>query len=351
MPATLSRPWYRFVEWSDRVVARLEATPGIEGAAITTSLPFSPHIFPAAIGTAAANSPNDSRWPGTLHHVTDGYFDLMEISILEGRGFGPEDRFSESVLTSPDLTPTPGVAIVSRSTARLLWPGQPALGQRVWLPDLGNSSNEVVGVVEDVQFSGVGDPPSLHVFVPWTQRATGAPFLLVKGAHDAASIAPTVRRVVDDVEAGTGVDLVAPLETLASGATARQRFTARTVALFALLALTLSAIGVSGTLSYTLGARTREIAIRLSLGALRAAILFDVLRRGLAPVAAGGISGAFLAAALARTFEELLFQIEPLDSASFALGGLLLLAAAVAAALVPALRVLRMHPATALRAE
>jgi ABC-type antimicrobial peptide transport system permease subunit len=220
----------------------------------------------------------------------------------------------------------------------------------VWLPDLGNSSNEVVGVVEDLKFASI-DEQALHVFVPWTQRTTGGPFLLVKGTDDAPSIAPVVRRVIDSVEARTGIDRIAPLETLVSGATARQRFTARTVASFALLALTLAAIGVFGTLSYTVGARTREIAIRLSLGASRRVVVPDVLRGGFVPVLAGGLLGMAGAGALARTFETLLFQVEPLDMPSFVVGGLLLTMAAFAAALAPAIRVLRVDPVTALRAE
>jgi ABC-type antimicrobial peptide transport system permease subunit len=164
-------------------------------------------------------------------------------------------------------------------------------------------------------------------------------------------MAPVVRRVIESVQARTGVDRVAALETLVAGATARQRFTARTVGLFGLLALTLAAIGVFGTLSYTVGTRTREIAIRLSLGASRSVVVPDVLRGGLVPVAAGGVLGMAVAGALARTFEALLFQVEPLDLVSFAAGAALLLLAALVAALAPAIRILRVDPATALRAE
>jgi ABC-type antimicrobial peptide transport system permease subunit len=141
------------------------------------------------------------------------------------------------------------------------------------------------------------------------------------------------------------------LEALVSQATAQPRFTTRTVAGFGALALLLAAVGVYGTLAYIVGARTREIAIRLSLGASRGVIVPDVLRRGLVPVLTGGVLGVFLAAGIARTFEALLFQIEPLDIPSFVTGAALLLIAALLAALAPAMRVLRVNPATALRAE
>ena len=115
--------------------------------------------------------------------------------------------------------------------------------------------------------------------------------------------------------------------------------------------LLLAAIGIYGTLSFLVGSRLKEIAIRLSLGASRGVIVPDVLRRGLVPVVIGGIAGIAPAAAVARTFEALLFQIEPLDAPSFAAGAAFLLIAALAAALAPAVRILRVNPATALRAE
>jgi ABC-type antimicrobial peptide transport system permease subunit len=141
------------------------------------------------------------------------------------------------------------------------------------------------------------------------------------------------------------------MEALVARATARPRFTTRTVAAFALLALTLAAIGIYGTLSYVVGTQTREIAIRLSLGAAPGAIVPDVLKRGLTPVVTGGLLGILVAAALARTFEALLFQVEPFDLPSFAAGAVLLLVAALAAALGPAVRAMKIDPVVALRSE
>jgi len=187
--------------------------------------------------------------------------------------------------------------------------------------------------------------------VPRAQARSGVARLLVKARGDATSIVETVRRVVQEVSPGTRIDGIAPLDALVSRATAQPRFTMRTVAGFGAVALILAAIGIYGTLSYIVGARTREIAGRLSLGASRSAVLPEVLRRSLLTVAGGGLTGIVLAAALARSFETLLFQVEPLDAASFAGGAILLLAAALAAALAPARRVLKVDPAAALRSE
>ena len=356
MPRTRARTYW-LVNWSDRLIAQLEATPGVERAAITTSIPLSPNFFPVLLGRGDAPTGAARRWSGVAHHVTDGYFDVTGISFIAGRTFDSSDRFSEALLTSGSLTTGSlsegrAVAVVSETLARTLWPGQSAIGQHVRII-IGSVAppREVVGVVEDLQFHVVGEEPTLHVFVPWTQENIPGHYVLAKVSGDPVSSLPVLRRVVEAVEPGTPVDQMTAMEALVSRATAQPRFTARTVAAFGLVALVLAAIGIYGTLSFLVGARTREIAIRLSLGASRRALLPEALRRGLIPVIAGGAVGLAIAAALARTFESLLFEVEPLDAVSFGVGALLLLLAALAAALAPALRVLRVNPATALRAE
>ena len=221
------------------------------------------------------------------------------------------------------------------------------------MPDLDNVTwREVVGVVEDIQFYAVGEAPALHVFVPWTQHTTGRPQLVVRAAgRRRRRSPPPVREVVQSVEPGTKIDRVATLDTLVSRATAQPRFTSRLVAAFGALALLLAAVGIYGTLSYLVGARTREIGIRLALGAPRAGLMTHVLVRGLVPALAGGCIGLGLAVLLARTFRALLFGVEPLDAGSFAGGASLLLLVALAAALGPALRASRVDPASALRAD
>jgi putative ABC transport system permease protein len=286
------------------------------------------------------------------HHVTDGYFDLMGIRIVTGRTFGQGDRFSEPQLNYSQKAER-GVAVVSASTARALWPGQSALGQALWIPDLDNVTwREVVGVVEDIQFQTVGEAAALHIFVPWTQQTTGRPRLLVRSTHDiGASITPLVRDVIQAVEPGTRIDQVAMLDALIARATAQPRFTSRTVAAFGGLALLLAAVGIYGTLAYLVSARMREIGIRLALGATRGRIISGVLWRAMVPAAIGGVVGVAAAIALARTFRSLFFEVQPLDPGSFASGAVLLLGVALAAAAGPALRASRVDPARALRTD
>ena len=353
IPKEMRRPWFWFVDWSDRLVERLQATPGIARVAITTQIPLSADSFPTILGRGRGKGAgNEARWPGVGHNVTDGYFDLMGIRAIEGRTFGPADRFGEAQINWTDR-PERGVAVVTRSTARALWPGRSAIGQAIWLPDIDNVRwREVVGVVDDIQFHTVGEAPALHVFVPWTQFSTGRPRLLVRAsAGPAAAIAQTVRQVVESVEPGTRVEHVAPLDALVERSTAPPRFTSRIVAAFGALALLLAAVGIYGTLSYIVNARTREIGVRIALGASRADVMTDVLKRGLAPALAGGLLGCVAALALARTFSALLFGIAPIDPLSLVTGAVVLFVVALAAAALPARRASRLDPVQALRAE
>jgi putative ABC transport system permease protein len=266
--------------------------------------------------------------------------------------FGVADRFTEPQVKSIEKAEH-GIVVVSQTTARTLWPDRPAIGESLWLAD--NVDNvgwrEVVGVVEDIQFYAVGEDPAMHIFVPWTQHPSGRPQLVVKAAGNAAGIIATVRDVITSVEPGTKIDRVATLESLVSRATAQPRFTTATVAAFGALALLLAAVGIYGTLSYVVGARTREIGIRLALGAPRPGLMLHVVARGLAPALVGGAIGVAIAVALARTFRALLYGIEPLDAASFAAGAALLLMVALAAAIGPAVRASRVSPAAALRTD
>ena len=349
MPAGTLRPWNLYVDWSDRLVRQLEATPGIERAAVTSQVPLMPHeaySFTFARGRGK-DAGGNARWTGIRHSVTDGYFDAMGIRLVSGRTFDRGDRFTPAQLVG-DAPRDHGVAVVTESTARMLWLGRPAVGQALWVA--GSDVVpwwEVIGVVEDIQFYSVGEAPLAHVFVPWTQYQTGSPRLIVRGT---ASIA-TVREVVGAVHPGTHFEQIEPLESLVARATAQPRFTMRLVASFALLALLLAAVGIYGTLSYVVGSRTREIGIRMALGASRDAIMTDVVRYGVIPALAGGAVGLGAAFVLVRTFRALLFGIEPVDPLSFAFGALALLLVAYAAALGPALRASRVDPSVALRSE
>lgn len=351
MPQNVRRPWYLRVEWADRLLTRLDAMPGVDRAAISTQRPLATS-YPATLARGRGKAADDdARWPGVQQSVTDAYFQVMGIRLVSGRTFGWIDRFGEEQINQIQRADH-GVAVVTEQTARTLWPGQSAIGQALWLPDIDNVAwRDVVGVVADIQFHAVGETPALHVFVPWTQSSTGTPYVLVKSADPGTSMTAAVRDVVQRVEPGSAIDDVATLDALVERATEQPRFTSRIVVAFGALALALAAVGIHGTLSYLVGARTREIGIRLALGASRRSILLNVIWRGVVPAIMGGLIGLALALALAHTFHALLFEVAPFDPASLAGGAAVLLAVAVFAALNPARRAARVEPSQALRAE
>ena len=351
MPSDLRRPWYRYVQWSDELIARLEATAGIEAAAVSTQVPLTASFSATLARGRGKDSTDLSRWPAVQHNVSDGYFRLMGIRLLGGRGFEAADRLTEAQLIGEQPSER-GVAVVSESTARTLWPERPAIGQTLWLPDADRSAwREVVGVVEDIQFHAIGERPALHVFVPWTQSPTQRPRLLVKASGDVAAIAPVVRSVAQQISIGSNFDQVAPLDALVSRATAQPRFTSRVVAAFGILALVLAGVGIYATLSFMVGTRRREIGIRMALGASRERVLRTVMWRGLAPAAAGALFGSGAAVALARTFRALLFNVTLLDPLSLGGAVAVLLLVATVASLGPAALAARTDPAQALRAD
>lgn len=354
VPREIRRPWFARVDWSDRVIARLEALPGIDRAAVATQIPLS-DSYPSTLARGRGRAAIDPmRWPGVEAKVTDGYFALMGIGLRDGRLFNDGDRFAEPFINGPTRADH-GVAIVSAQTARTLWPGQSAIGQALWLPDIDNVPwREVVGVVDDIQFHSVGETPALHVFLPWTQSSSGAsPKVLVRssGRSDAAAMAAPVREALRAVEPGAVVDDVVTLGALVSRATAQPRFTSRLVVAFGMVALVLAAVGIYGTLAYVVLARRREIGVRIALGASRAGILAHVIRGGVLPAIGGGAIGLGVAVFVARTFRVLLFDVEPLDVPSLTTGAATLLAVVLVAALEPARRAATVEPVQALRSE
>jgi putative ABC transport system permease protein len=351
MPRDLRRPWYRYVQWSDRLVARLEATPGIERAAITTQIPFSPLSSISTLARGRHTKTDEARWPGVQHIVTDHYFDLMGIRVVSGRTFGAQDRFTEAQLGWSENIES-GAVIVSESTARALWPGRSPLGEALWLPDIDTAKwREVIGIVEDIQFYAVGETPALHVFVPFTQIASARPQLLVKGSMPAAGLMTTVRQIVEQVEPGTRVEKVAMLDSIVARATAQPRFTMRVVSGFGLVALLVAAVGIYGTLSYVVAARRREIGIRIALGASRGRITKSLMVRGVLPALAGSALGTGAAVMLAAAFRSMFFETAPLDALSLAGAASVLLLVSILAAAGPSLRAARVDPIVALRAE
>lgn len=330
----------------DQLIAEAGSLPGVERAALVNHLPIGGDLW--SLGLAAEDraigSPAELVKTGA-RVVSPDYFAALGIPRLAGRGFDAGDR--------ADSTP---VAIVSRSLAERLWPGQDPLGRRLanGMPAPDRPVFTVVGVVGDNRQESLREPLRPEMFLPysqnlfpWYEHTT----LVVRTARDPAVVGG---EITDRVAALDGEIAISPPREMAEildRAVLEPSFGGFLFALFAALALVLSVVGIYGVMSHAASQRRREIGLRLAIGASRGQILRGVMSEGLRLAALGlglGLAGAL---ALTRLLSALLFEVSPLDPASFALAAALLGATAALACWVPARRAAATDPAETLRAE
>ena len=277
----------------------------------------------------------------------------MGMRLLRGRGFAAADRLSEQALTqvAEERKDRPrGVVIVNDAMARKSWPDRDPIGQAIVLADhWAVGASTVVGVVSDVRGTSVDTPAAPTVFAPSGEISGFRLSVALRSRASLDSLIPVVRETLRGIDPQMLVANVRPMQDVVSGAVSRPRFYLAVAAAFALLALALATIGIYGVIAYLAARRTREIGIRMALGARAGDVLALVLKQGLTPVAAGVASGTAAAAIVSRTLAALLFGVGPLDPWSFAAAAATLAAAAFAAVILPAARAARIDPLSALR--
>jgi predicted permease len=280
--------------------------------------------------------------PTTDYRVaTASYFEAMRIPLLRGRLFTADDR--------------PGgerAILVSDTAARRYWPDADPIGQRIEIGDLHSArAFRIVGVVGDVRHFGPEDVIRPMMYVSHAQNPARTMVLVVNTTAGTDAAARTLRAAVWSIDREQPIGAIQPVDDLVSAATAQRRFNRLLLTVFGALALTLAAVGVYGVMSYSVSTRTREIGLRLALGATKGDVMRLVLREGLA-LAAGGVAiGLGLGLWLAKTAQSMVFEIEPRDPITFVSVAILLSAVALAACYVPARRATKADPALALKAE
>ena len=328
----------------DEVLARLRETPGVVEAGVTTVLPMDPAGIDFDLPYLAEGHPArpQNELPQTDYRIaSDGYFEAMGMDVVRGRGFGPLDRAETS-----------RVLVINQSFAAQLWPGDDPIGKTITIFYAADTPWEVVGVVEDTRHRGLAQPAPAQMWVPLRQAE-----LLFGYMHFAVKSngAPETLRAIRSAAAAVDPDYplygLTSMGAVMSATTERDRFLASVLGAFALLALCLAAIGIHGVVAYQVAERTKEIGLRMALGADRSKVLREVLGRATLIALMGVSLGAIGAAATTRVLQAFLVDISPLDPLTFGGTSVLLTLVAITAAFLPALRAATMDPAGALRAH
>ena len=328
-------------QFFSQVIERLRADGRVSGAAVAIGLPlsgFNPR-FPYGVGGRPV-LPLSQRPLANLGIVSEDYFRMMRIAIVAGRAFTADDRDG-----------APGVCIINESLAKRLFPGEPALGKIILRGRDAEIRAEVVGVIHDVKTNGLSVPAPDEVYYPFRQMARPGMAVVARTDGDAAALQAVIRTAVADVDKDQPISFFATLETNVSQSLGAQRIVASLTAIFAALALALSAVGLYSVLAYAVSQRTSELGIRMALGAQPGQVVRLVMANGLQLVALGLAIGLVGAAGAARLIQTLLFNVQPLDPLVYAGVAVVFTLIASLACLVPSMRASRIDPLIALRAE
>jgi predicted permease len=354
------RPWPSVQQAVDGLVARVNGVPGVEAAGLVTEVPLSRDPVsgtmwradaPGARGLAPPTEPRD-RWKADIGLVTAGYFPAIGVTFLRGRNFDASDRFSDEQLNDSAL-PRAGVVIINHAFATRYFDGADPIGRTLVLYDDQEfgAARTIVGVVSDVR-GAVADAPRPSVFIPHAQHPDVLrPSLVIRSRLPFDAMAGVVRQRIADFDPQLVVLRIRPMDALLSSALSRPRFNLLLLSSFAVVALALAAVGIYALLAFLVTHRTREIGIRMALGARSADVLRLVLRDGMMPVAAGSAAGLVASLAATRTIRTMLFGVTPLDPLSLGAAPAILAAVALLACSLPARRATRVDPLVALRNE
>lgn len=339
-------------QYYQRVIDETGALPGVTNAAYISFLPMTMRggIWPILTTTPDLNSPGgfvatdprDER-SASLRFVTPGFFEVMGTPLVQGRDVAPGDTLD-----------TQNVAVVSQSFARQLFPGEDPIGRQF---AVAFAVRTIVGVVGDIRVRGLERESEPQVYLPAAQQRDGqlgfyAPKdLVIRSTVPSFTLIPAVRAIISRVDPQQPISDVQTLDAVVSLDTAPRLAQVRVLGAFAAAAFLLAAIGIHGLLAFTVSARSREIGVRIALGARPQDILTMVVGRSVLLAGLGVTAGAVLAYAAARSMQSLLAGVEPADPSVFAGAAVLAAVMTVAGTLLPAWRAVRVDPLTATRAD
>jgi predicted permease len=332
------------VQFYNRLLPQLATLPGVKSVAAGWPLAMGDGNIGISFQIEGRLVPSSDEPSEKLSIVTPDYFRAMRIPVLSGRAFTPRD----------DYRRTP-VITVNQRFAKKYFPGENPIGKHIQ-SDLGDGElkspmREVVAVVGNIKRQSLTEDPAPAYYLPYAQAVITSPTLAIRTAGDPWQLANAVRSQVAGLDAGVPLYRVGTLEETVYKAAGQPRFQTLLLACFAGMALLLSAVGLYAVLSYLVAQRTREIGLRMALGAQRSDVMRWILRRGLALASAGLMAGLAASSLLTRYLAKMLYRVEPFDPLTLAAVSVLLLAVSLTASALPAHRASRVDPMNTLREQ
>ena len=324
--------------FEERAIETLQAQPGVVGVTPASRLPLSPDINMDGIRIPGHHSAEEQETPVDTVAVGPEYFSTVNVPIAAGRAFTRDDRAQNR-----------RVLIINETFARQYWPDGNALGQRIYRGGYHTPAWEVVGIARDHKVRSVGEHPRPYLHIPGQWDTTIGLIVRTATASDAAL--PMLRNALWSLEPDIVFTEDVPAEQVAATTVLPTRIGAIVLGAFGILALILAAVGLYGVVAYSVSRRTREVGIRIALGAPRAAVLRVLASRGAIVTVAGLAIGALISAAVGRLLTAMLYGIGAFDAIAFGIAAGVLLAITGLANFVPALAAMRIDPVRALRAE
>jgi putative ABC transport system permease protein len=343
-----------FVGFHRRALERVSVLPGVEKAAFVWGVPLTGNKWTGLV-TAEGQSEADKSADKTIvseRAITPGYFAALKMHLVAGRDFRADDtwdNWTNKAVAAPGDTPF--VAVINQTMARQHFGAGNCIGKTLHTEFFSKRPLEIIGVVEDTRSDSLAQKPAPEVYFCYWQVPAFTKHLIVKSASNPQTLMGSVQRILRAVDPRVAVDHIKTLDQIRADSIAPQVFAMRLLAGFAVLGTVLALVGIYGVMSLSVNSRSREIAIRMAIGAQHRDVLRLVLAEGLKLIAVGVVVGIAAALALGRVLKAYLFGVSPADPLTIILVATLFVTVALLACFVPARRATRTDPVTALRCD
>ena len=330
------------VAFDEQLLARLNALPAVQATSLASATPLSSNSAATIMRIKGQTQNEGDEFTVGLQSVAPDYFKTLRIPVLSGRVFTEQDRAGARK-----------VAIVNSAAARKFWPNEDPIGKEIWV-GVGwerDEYGEVVGIVGDVKYGKGEEPFKPQVYLSYLQPTEPTSFVLVRTANDPAQIVSAVRSEILSIDKSVPIFDVKTMEARSADATSRTRFSALLLGIFSSLALVLAAVGIYGVMNYAVSGRTREIGVRMALGAQPENVLSLVMGDGIVVTIIGIALGVGGALGATRVLGSQLYGVGTTDLFTYTAVSILLSVVALTASYLPARRAMRVDPMIALRYE